>query len=286
MRNYFTNRTVFALSVTLALILLSSDTQSQQRRRRPSRRSTHPVRTQTVPPPTPVNSQTSSEATIISTADEPPPPVKENNTTNKQAKSNPAPQRSNNNAEADQERMRSTIDKLSGQVLELSQKLTQMREQQNTLVDLERLSRAEQRVESFRTQLRDVLDKESAFQARLEQIDYELRPESIQMRAATIGTLRPDEVRDAIRRQLESERTRIRTQLDQLSASRVRLEAAIATAEREADRIRARIEAADQAQAAGSTNASNETRPTSTETRPASPPAKPTATPEDDEVPF
>lgn len=256
MRNHFTCRIVFTLSAMLVLAMCFSEAQAQ-RRRRPSRRITHPVRSQPVPLPAPVNPQTGPEATIVSTADEPPP--KENKNTSKQATNNPTPR--NSNSEADQERMRRTIDHLSGQVTELSNKLNQMKDQQNTLVDLERLSRAEQRAENFRTQLRDVLDKESALQARLEQIDYDLRPESIQMRAALVGTLRPDEVREAIRRQLESEKTRVRKQLDQLASSRVRLEAAVASAETEVDRLRARIDAADNAQPGAGTNASTQTRP-------------------------
>ena len=274
MRNRFTYRIVFALSAMLVLAICFSEAQSQ-RRRRPSRRVTHPVRSQPVPLPAPVNSQTGPEATIVSTADEP--PAQEHKNTSKRATNNQASH--SGNSEAEQERMRRTVDHLSGQVTELSNKLNQMKDQQNTLVDLERLSRAEQRAENFRAQLRDVLDKESALQARLEQIDYDLRPESIQMRAALVGTLRPDEVREAIRRQLESEKARVRKQLDQLASSRVRLEAAVASAETEVDRLRARIDATDNAQTGAGTNAS-------TQTRPAPPAASPTTTPpQDDSAP-
>ena len=104
----------------------------------------------------------------------------------------------------------------------------------------------EQRAENLRAQLREVLDKESALQARVQQLDYELQPESIQRRMALIGTTRPEEVREQIRRELESEKEKVRAQLDQLATSRTRLEAAIAAAEAEADRLRMRVDVSPQ----------------------------------------
>jgi chromosome segregation ATPase len=138
--------------------------------------------------------------------------------------------------------MRSTVDKLSTQVTKLSDKLTQMEQQQRTLVDLERLSRAEQRAEVFRAQLREVQEKESNLTGRMEQIDYELRPDSIERSVAVNGSTRPEEAREARRRALESEKTRTRSQLDALQSSRQRLESAIVTADTEVDKLRKRLD--------------------------------------------
>jgi uncharacterized protein YlxW (UPF0749 family) len=117
-----------------------------------------------------------------------------------------------------------------------------MEEQQRTLLDMERLSRAETRAENFRAQLRDVQEKETALQARAEQIEFDLRPENIERASQTFGSTRPEEVRDARRRQLENERTRVQSQLQVLAQSRARLETAIADADAEADAVRRRME--------------------------------------------
>jgi chromosome segregation ATPase len=117
-----------------------------------------------------------------------------------------------------------------------------MEEQQRTLVDMERLSRAETRAENMRAQLRDVQAKEADLQARLEQVEYDLKPENIERATQTFGSTRPEEVRAARQRQLENERTRIQSQLQLMAQSRARLETAIANADAEADAIRARME--------------------------------------------
>jgi chromosome segregation ATPase len=134
------------------------------------------------------------------------------------------------------------MNRLSRQVTILTDKLTKMEEQQRTLVDLERLSRAEQRAEALRSQMRDVQMKEADLQARADQIDIELRPENIERATAMTGSVHPEEAREARRRLLENERSRIRSQLELMTQSRIRLDTAIATADTEAERIRQRLD--------------------------------------------
>ena len=228
-------RIASVLIVVLAVLLCLPAAQSQQRRKKRSRRLTHPVRPQPVPLPSPSNAQNPTDPALVSTADE--------TATNSNTATNVKRRATTSAPESDQERMRRTIDALSTQVTKLSEQLNQVREQQNTVVDLERLSRAEQRAENLRAQLRDVTDKEAALQQRAEQIEYELQPESIDQRAALVGSLNPAAVRDQIRHQLESERTLIHKQLDSLAASHTRLESAISSADTEAEMIRARLNA-------------------------------------------
>ena len=143
--------------------------------------------------------------------------------------------------------MKQTIRTLSSQVDRLTEKISQMDEAQRSLVDLERLSRAEQRASSLRTELRDVQAKESDLQARAEELDYALKPENIERSIAGYGTTHPEELREQRRRQLESEKERVRKQLAQLAASRAQLEQAIAGADVEVERLHKRLDAADAA---------------------------------------
>lgn len=169
---------------------------------------------------------------------------------NSNASSDGANNNENTNANAqspDPEAMKQTIRTLSSQVDKLTEKISQMDEAQRSLVDLERLSRAEQRASSLRTELRDVQAKESDLQARAEEIDYALKPENIERSIAGYGTTHPEELREQRRRQLEGEKERVRKQLAQLAASRAQLEQAIAGADVEVERLHKRLDAADAA---------------------------------------
>ena len=223
-----------ALAALAALILFHTDAQSQ--RRRTSRRATNPARPQPVERPA-----LPDEPSVVSTADEgqQPAPTRRTNARTRQ-------QQQGTQAENDQ--LRGTVRDLSGQVEQLSGQLNQMKADQRAMYDLERLTRAEQRAELLRTQLREVTDKEFQLQERLAEIAYESQPDAIQRRSALIGSLNPSAVRDAISQQLERERVRINKQLELLGASRTRLESSVSTADAEVERLRQRVEASDQAQ--------------------------------------
>ena len=147
----------------------------------------------------------------------------------------------------DPETTRKTIRSLSNQVDKLSDKINQMEESQRSLVDLERLSRAEQRSAQLRTELRDVQAKQAELEARAEDIDYALKPENIERSVAGYGTTHPEELRAQRHRQLENEKERVRKQLDQMNESIQRLQQAIAASDAEAERLHKRLDAADEA---------------------------------------
>ena len=84
-------------------------------------------------------------------------------------------------------------------------------------------------------------------QARAEEVDFALKPENIERAVAGYGTTRPEELRAQRKRQLEGEKLRVQKQLDQLTANHTRLESAIAGADAEVERLRKRLDAAEQA---------------------------------------
>ncbi len=226
-----------ALALLIAGFAFVPDAQSQRRR---SRRTTNPARPQPVQAPT-----LPDEPAVVSTADDGQPATTPRRTTRAARQQQQQQQQS---TQAENEQLHGTVRELSGQVEQLSGQLNQMKVDQKAMFDLERLTRAEQRAEQLRTQLREVTDKEFMLQERLAEIEYESTPESIQRRAALVGTLNPSAVRTAIEQQLGRERVRINKQLELLGASRTRLEASVATADVEVERLRQRVEAADQAQ--------------------------------------
>lgn len=250
MRTVFTRRLMISLVALLALGLCFDEVSAQRRRSRRSRRVTNPVTTRPVTPPAAVTTQT-TEPQIISTADQQAGEQNDVPEVSGQVPASRRPSQSRRRASAveeDEDSVRRTVTELSSQVTRLSDKLSQMEQQQRTLVDMERLSRAEVRAENLRTQLRDVQEKEGVLQARLEEIEYNLKPENIDRSVSTFGSTRPEDARATRRNMLESDKTRTRAQLDLYATSRQRLETAIVNADLEVDRLRKRIEAADDAQ--------------------------------------
>jgi outer membrane murein-binding lipoprotein Lpp len=260
MKTRLGRRLAASLMLIMVFVLCLPEAQSQQRRRT-SRRATHPARTQRVPAP----ALPDEDPSVVSTSDEQTDATTRRTTTG----------RTRQGTQTENERLHGTVRDLSTQVEQLSGQLNQMKNDQRAMFDLERLTRAEQRAEEIRTQLREITDKEFQLQERLAEIDYESQPDSIQRRAALIGSLNPSAVRDAIAQQLERERVRIRKQLELLSTSHVRLEAAAATADAEVERLRQRVEATDQTQqqaappaATGDANATPQPSPTPTPAQP------------------
>jgi len=254
----------------LTVGLCFDEARAQRKRSKRSRRVTNPVVSTTTPNAPPVIPETQAEPKIISTAEQQ--TTDQTNTSELSGQLQANPRRTNRRRAAEpaetEDSMRRTVNDLTSQVTKLSDKLTQMEQQQRTLVDLERLSRAEQRAEALRTQLRDVQEKEGNLSARMEQIEFDLRPENIDRSVATYGSTHPEEARDARRRALENEKTRTRSQLDLLATSRQRLDTAIVNADMEVDKLRKRIEDATEPQPKTATtdnaNDTNDTEDTST----------------------
>lgn len=89
----------------------------------------------------------------------------------------------------------------------------------------------DERAAGLRAQLVDVQAKQAELQSRLQQLDQDLKPENIERSLAGVGSVHPEELREARRRQLEIEKRGVQSQLEALAANRSRLEAAIARAD-------------------------------------------------------
>ena len=241
MQNRLIRYCSFVLLVLIGLSLCSIDADAQRRKKRRARRVTKPVVTRPVitnPAIVPAGTEQSLPADsekIISTADQ------STTDTEPVSGSTQPPKREGATKSSGGADMQQTINALSNQVDRLNDKLTQMQQNDRTLIDMERLTRAEQRAESLRAQQVDVEGKLADLQAKLELIEYQLRPENIE-RAAGYGTVHPEEARDARRRQLENERTRVMSQVRILETSRARLAQSVVTADAEVDALRRKID--------------------------------------------
>jgi hypothetical protein len=90
---------------------------------------------------------------------------------------------------------------------------------------------AAEEAENLRLQLLDVQNQEETLRGRAAQLDEALKPENIERSLAGVGSTRPEELREARRRQLQIERDGVASQLRILESSRMRLEAALRDAD-------------------------------------------------------
>ena len=240
MQNRFLRQTAFLLSLIVLISLCVVDAGAQRRRKRRTHRVTkkvvRPVVTNPrIAAPGAELAPGSDSEKIISTADQ-----NESETEPATEVAPPKKGKTPTKSAGDAD-MQQTIIQLSNQVDRLNEKLTEMQLNDRTLIDMERLTRAEQRAENLRAQQVDVETKLADAQAKQEQIEYQMRPENIE-RASAYGTLHPEEAREARRRQLENERSRVLAQIKILETSRTRLETSLVTADAEVDSLRRKIE--------------------------------------------
>ncbi len=238
MRSRFIRYTAVLLVGLFVLSLFSIDADAKRRRKRRTRAvrtAPRPVVTNPAILPPGAEQDPSTEERIISTAED---GTLESEATNETLGTRKrVTTRSPESVE-----MQQTIEALSNRVNQLNERLGRMQENDRSLIDMERLSRAEQRAENIRTQQVDVETKLADLQSRLEQVEYALKPENIERATAGYGTTRPEEARDARRRGLEGEKNRLQAQIKILETSRVRLEGSVRTADAEVDMLRRRLE--------------------------------------------
>ena len=90
---------------------------------------------------------------------------------------------------------------------------------------------AAESAEKLKLQLLDVQAVEADLRARLQELDESIKPENIERSLAGVGSTRPEELREARRRQLSIQRDGVLAQLRTIETSRTRLETAIANAD-------------------------------------------------------
>lgn len=215
-RKQLKNITGFCFTVLFSLGLLAVDGSSQTNRTRPR------------PTPTPVRVPPGTEPAVISRADDYPTVVLE-----------PVPA---NSAPATSD---ATIEELRERLLQLEEKTSKKdpdQKQRQLALNLDILTKSEQRSDSLRKQLFEMIEKENSIRGRIDQIDNDLRPEAIERSMATVGSLRPEELREQRRRSLTLEKTNLQTLLAAVQKNRSDLEQNLQRSEALVEKLRVRIE--------------------------------------------
>lgn len=84
-----------------------------------------------------------------------------------------------------------------------------------------------QTLENLRQKLGEVQDAEAGVKMRLNELDFELKPENIERHFNGYGSTRPEELREMRRKQLQTEKDRLLNQQQELALRRNDLENAI-----------------------------------------------------------
>lgn len=126
--------------------------------------------------------------------------------------------------------------------LESTSKNQSDEKQKRLLLNLDILSRAETRAESLRKQLFEMIEKENGVQIRIEQINNDARPESIERSLAFVGSLRPEEIREQKRKSLEAEKRNLELLLAQIQTSRSTLEENVQKADFLVEKVRLKLD--------------------------------------------
>src|SRR5215510_9708452 len=84
-----------------------------------------------------------------------------------------------------------------------------------------------QQLDNLRQQLGEINDREAANKMRLDELEYDLKPENIERYFNGYGSTRPEELRENRRKQLQTEKDRLLSQQTELATRRSSLESAI-----------------------------------------------------------
>lgn len=139
------------------------------------------------------------------------------------------------------EELRKSLGKLTNKVERLATRVAGLEKER--LFDVTRvlLVGEEQRAEGLQSRLRENFERMAAYQARLDQVEIQLKPENIERLFTGIGLGRPEEARDTLRKRLSFERQALLTQVEHLRQERIRFQSALSTADVAIQRLRQRL---------------------------------------------
>lgn len=126
--------------------------------------------------------------------------------------------------------------------LEAERKTNSDDKQKRLLLNLDILTRAEQRAETLRKQRFEMIEKESQISTKLDQINADVRPETIDRQVAFAGSLRPEELRDTRRKTLEIEKKNLQILLTDIQTVRANLELSVQKADILVQKLRDKLE--------------------------------------------
>lgn len=230
-------RYTFVFVILGLLTVLSVDAFAQTRRKRTPRRTVpQPVTTQEI------IQQTQPE--VLGQTD-----VRQDETQVSTETETQTVQQQGTNGET--ESFQNKIDQFNTRIKEMNSRVSSLEssrrgdldeKQRKLLLNLEILSRAEQRAENLREKLFSLTEKENSIKAELEQVEYDSQEDVINRNLAITGSMRPEELRAQKLRVLQNKKTNLNNLLQQIQANKAGLEENVAKADLLVDKLRQKLE--------------------------------------------
>ena len=141
------------------------------------------------------------------------------------------------------EQMRALIKQLTTENEHLHTKIAELERRLKNHSIRDRMTQEEQRAENLQAKLFATAQEEAHLQTQLDEVNEQLRPENLQQ-LQVMGSLRPEEVREATRRKLTNQQSRIQAQLQLLQQSRTRLQSSVSVTDMLIQNLRSQMQAA------------------------------------------
>jgi len=138
-------------------------------------------------------------------------------------------------------RLRRQVQELSAQVAELKELVAKLEKYRQIDYVRDLLIKEEDRAASIHKELIDMAAKEVSLQKRLDEIEPQLRRDRIEQSLAGVGSMRPEDEREAVARRLNDEKQKISAELECIRRKRPRLQDSLTTAEASIARLRERL---------------------------------------------
>ena len=141
----------------------------------------------------------------------------------------------------DVDQLRKNVQQLTSENQRLKRRVAELEKDRLATTIQEQLEKEEQRGEALQLHLFEIGEKEGPLQARLDQINQQLRPEALERTMAGVGSVHPEDARDEVRKRLSGERARLQAQLDLLRQDRGRTQASLATTDASIQRLKQKL---------------------------------------------
>lgn len=126
--------------------------------------------------------------------------------------------------------------------LEAGQTSTYDEKQKRMLLNLDILTRAEQRSESLRKQLFEMIEKENTVKSRIDQINNDIRPEMIERTLQLAGSMKPEDIRENRRKSLAAERSNLEALLTEIVSNKLNLSVTLQKSDQLVEKLRLKLE--------------------------------------------
>jgi predicted nucleic acid-binding Zn-ribbon protein len=143
------------------------------------------------------------------------------------------------------EQMRNKIRHLTEEIDRLRRKNAELERKLHSGAMRDRLTKAEDRVGHLQNELIALDEKISPLQSHIDEVNEQLRPDNINQ-IQILGSTRPEAVREATVRRLNSELTRAHSQMELLTQSRTRLQSSLSETEMLIVNLRAQLQSSVQ----------------------------------------